>query len=201
LSSPILHRELEVLSAVLIRGRRRHGTSWGPRMEGRDHSAQEYKLSVVVIFLSSQARNALSVVQEVIKYTSVHPYCVILRTRWSVIPNSTTLTMLQQLVPTCDRSGYTEHVHRYDASSLGYDTGSIEVGVLWFKDEGNHCIIHCYQNSAFIFITTKRLRLTHCALSFYVLLILRCKRSVLKTTVIYNQVYEAGCRVNHGTKW
>jgi len=137
----------------------------------------------------------------VIKYTSVHRYCVISGTKWSVISNITTLTMLQQLVPTCDRSSYTAHVHKYDASSLGNDTGSTDIRVLWFKEDGNHCIIDCYQNSAFIFNRTKRLRLTHSALSFYVLLILRCKRSVLKTTVIYNQVYEEGYRVNHGTKW
>jgi hypothetical protein len=150
----------------------------------------------VVIFLRFQARKASSVVEEVIKYTSVHPYCVILRTRWTVIMYITTLTMLQQV---CDCSCYRVHVHRYDVSSLGYDTGSTEVRVLWFKEDGNHCIMDCYQNSAFI--RTKRLRLAHSALSFYVLLILRCKRPVLKTTVIYNQVYEAGYRVNQGTKW
>jgi len=43
-------------------------------------------------------------------------------------------------------------------------------------------------------------KLAHSAL-FYVLLILRCKLSLLQTTFIYNQVYEAGYRVNHGTEW
>ena len=42
-------------------------------------------------------------------------------------------------------------------------------------------------------------KLAHSAL-FYVLLILRCKLSLLQTTFIYNQVYEAGYRVNHGTE-
>lgn len=94
---------------------------------------------------------------------------------------------------------------KYYASSLGYDTGSTlihgtEVLVLWFKEDGNH-IIDCSKNSEFIFIRTKTLRLAHNAWSFYVLLIFRCKRSALQTTVIYNQVYEAGYGVKLGTKW
>jgi len=93
----------------------------------------------------------------------------------------------------------------YDASSLGYDTDSAlihgtEVLVLSFKEDGNR-IMDCYQNSAFIFIRSKTLRLEHSAWLFHVLLIFRCKRYALQTTVIYNQVYEAGYRVNHGTKW
>lgn len=141
-----------------------------------------------------------------IQYTSVHPYSVISRTRWCVLTNITTLTILQRLVLTCERRCYAAQVRRCNMMlPLGYDTGSTlihgtEVLVLWFKEDDNS-IIDCYQNSAFIFIRTKTLRLAHSAWSFYVLLIFRCKRSVLQTTVIYNQVYEAGYRVNHCTKW